>query len=118
MNAINSKMQEKGFSRSETAGLQVNVYTQEYERDNRSRVGLGLGGGGGNVGVGASGGIPIGKMDTYMELTFDFVDIEKDALVWQAVVESSFDVKADPEKRQKIFDRIVEKALEGYPPKK
>ena len=80
--------------------------------------GLGLGGGGGNVGVGVSGGIPIGKMDTYMELTFDFVDIEKDALVWQAVVESSFDVKADPEKRQKIFDRIVEKALEGYPPKK
>ena len=78
LNALNSKMQEKGFSRSETAGLQVNVYTQEYERDNRSRVGLGLGGGGGNVGVGVSGGIPIGKMDTYMELTFDFVDIEKD----------------------------------------
>ncbi|WP_298248013.1 DUF4136 domain-containing protein [uncultured Christiangramia sp.] len=116
LNAVNSKMQEKGFSRSQTAGLQVNVYTQEYERDNRSRVGLGLGGGGGNVGVGVSGGIPIGKMDTYMKLTFDFIDIEKDALVWQAVVESSFDANADPEKRQKTFDKIVEKALEGYPP--
>ena len=117
LNALNAKMQEQGFSRADAAGLQVNLYSQEFERDNRSRVGLGLGGGGGNVGVGVSGGIPIGRMDTYMKLTFDFIDVEKDALVWQAVVESSFDMNANPEKRQQTFDKIVEKALEGYPPK-
>ena len=33
-------------------------------------------------------------------------------------LDSNFDANADPEKRQKAFDKIVEKALEGYPPKK
>jgi len=118
INSLNQAMMEKGFSQAENTNLQVNVYTQEYQRDNRSRVGLGLGGGGGNVGVGISGGIPVGKMDNYMKITFDFVDIEKDELVWQATVESSFNKNARPEKRQQRFAEVVEEALKNYPPKK
>ncbi len=111
-------MQEKGFSLSQNPGIYVNVYTQQYEQDNRSRVGVGMGGGGGNVGVGVSGGIPIGQMDTYLKLTFDFIDVENDMLVWQAIVESPFNFDADPQKRKERFNKIVAKALEGYPPKK
>lgn len=116
--SLKNKMQVKGFSESEEAGIYVNVYTERFEQDNRSRVGVGIGGGGGNVGVGVSGGIPVGQMDTYLKLTFDFIDVEKDALVWQAVVESPFNINASPEQRQERFDKIVEKALAGYPPKK
>lgn len=118
LESLNRKMEEKGFSDSESPGIYVNVYTKRFEQDNRSRVGLGIGGGGGNVGVGVSGGIPVGQMDTYLELTFDFIDVENDALIWQAVVESPFNMNASPEKRQTQFDKIVSKALEGYPPKK
>lgn len=116
--SLNAKMKEKGFNTSEDPGIYVNVYSERYERDNRSRVGVGVGGGGGNVGVGVSGGIPIGAMDNYYQLTFDFIDVDKDALIWQAVVETPFDLDASPQQRQVRFDKIVEKALSGYPPKK
>ncbi|MCP9201567.1 DUF4136 domain-containing protein [Gramella sp. GC03-9] len=116
--SLNEQMREKGFSKSNDPGIYVNVYSQEFQRDNRSRVGLGVGGGGGNVGVGVSGGIPIGSMDTYLNLTFDFIDVEKDVLVWKAEVESPFNPKAEPQQRREQFDKIVEKALSGYPPKK
>ena len=116
--SLHNKMQEKGFSKSENPGIYLNVYTESFEQDNRSRVGIGIGGGGGNVGVGVSGGVPVGQMDTYLKLTFDFIDVEKDVLVWQAIVESPFDINASPEKRQDRFDKIVEKALAGYPPSK
>lgn len=116
--SLHNKMQEKGFSKSESPGIYLNVYTESFEQDNRSRVGIGIGGGGGNVGVGVSGGVPVGQMDNYLKLTFDFIDVEKDVLVWQAIVESPFNINASPEKRQESFNRIVEKALEGYPPSK
>ena len=118
LKSLERQLEEKAIRSSEGPGIYVNVYTEKYERDNRSRVGLGVGGGGGNVGVGVSGGIPIGQMDTYIKLTFDFIDVEKDALIWQAKVESPFNVNADPEKRQNQFDKIVKEALDGYPPKK
>lgn len=116
--SLNSAMNEKGFSTSEEPGVYLNVYTEQYEQDNRSRVGVGIGGGGGNVGVGVSGGLPVGQMDTYLKLTFDFIDVKSDALVWQAVVESPFNINAEPQARQERFDKIVKKALEGYPPEK
>lgn len=116
--SVDNQMQDKGFTRSAEPGIYVNVYTEEYQQDNRSRVGIGVGGGGGNVGVGVSGGIPVGTLDSYLKLTFDFIDVEKDNLVWQAIVESPFDFNASPESRQSQFDKIVGKALEGYPPKK
>ncbi|SDS54902.1 DUF4136 domain-containing protein [Gramella sp. MAR_2010_147] len=118
MESIHSGMNGKGFSQSEDPGVYVNVYTKRFEQDNRSRVGVGIGGGGGNVGVGVSGGIPVGQMDSYLELTFDFIDVENDALIWQAVVESPFNINAKPQERQAKFDKIVAKALEAYPPEK
>lgn len=116
--SLHSKMQEKGFSRSESPGVYVNVYTERFEQDNRSRIGVGIGGGGGNVGVGVSGGVPVGQMDTYLKLTFDFIDVERDVLVWQAIVESPFKINADPSERQERLDKIIDKALDGYPPSK
>ena len=98
--------------------LYLNVYTEAYQQDNRERLGIGIGGGGGNVGVGVSGGIPIGTPDDFLRLTFDLIDAKTDALVWQAVVDSKFDRNAKPEERQEKFDKLVEKALKGYPPKK
>lgn len=118
LESLKSALKEKGFTDSENPGIYVNVYTEEFQQDNRSRVGVGIGGGGGNVGVGVSGGVPIGQMDTYLKLTFDFINVEKDVLIWQAVVESPFSFDADPQKRKESFDKIVAKALEGYPPKK
>lgn len=116
--SLKSGLEQEGFSKSDAPAIYVNVYTEKYEQDNRSRVGVGIGGGGGNVGVGVSGGLPVGQMDTYLKLTFDFIDVKKDVLVWQAIVESPFNFNADPLKRQERFNKIVSEALKGYPPKK
>ena len=117
ISSIETGLSEKELNISNAPGIYVNVYTRQYEQDNRSRVGVGIGGGGGNVGVGVSGGIPVGQMDTFIQLTFDFIDVESDMLVWQAVVESPFNFSANPEKRKERFDKIVAEALKGYPPK-
>lgn len=116
--SLENQLQQEGFSASSEADMYVNVYTDEFQEQNRNNVGIGVGGGGRNVGVGVSGGIPLGGPETYLQITFDFIDVEDDALIWQAVVESKFDPDASPQQRQDQFEKIVQKALEGYPPKK
>ena len=96
--------------------MYVNAYSQERIDRNRSRLGIGIGSGGGNVGVGVSGGIPIENNKVILEITIDFINVAKDALIWQAVVESKLNPKASPEERRVLFNKIVQKALEGYPP--
>lgn len=115
---LNDELAEKGFTTSEDPEIYVNFYANEYETQSRNSVGVGVGGTGRNVGVGVSGGIPIGGPDTFLQLTFDFIDVEEDVLLWQAVVDYKFDRNASPEKRGKQLRTMIEKALDGYPPKK
>ena len=117
LSSLENALQEENLSEAANPDLYLNVYTEEFREPSRNSLGVGVGGGGGNVGVGVSGGIPIGGPETYLKLTFDLIDARNDALVWQAVVESRFDLNASPEKRQKRFHKIVQKALKGYPPK-
>lgn len=112
------ELQNKSLSPSANPDLYLNIYSEEYRQQSDSRLGIGVGGGSRNVGVGVSGGIPLGGPETYLRLTFDLIDAETDALVWQAVVESSFDLNASPAERQRRFDQIVQKAMAGYPPRK
>lgn len=118
LSSLEKQLQEEGFSESSNPDMYVNVYTEEFREASRNSLGVGIGGTGRNVGIGVSGGIPLGGPQTILKLTFDFVDVNTDSLIWQAVVESKFDPNAKPEVRQKRFDQIVEKALEGYPPNK
>ena len=118
LSSLENALPEENLSSSANPDLLVNVYTEEFRERSGNTLGVGVGGGGGNVGVGVSGGIPIGGAKNFLRLTFDFIDRETDALVWQAIVESPFDPDASPEERQKKFDRIVKEALEGFPPKR
>lgn len=114
--SLKNGMEEKGFSTSEEPGLHVNIYSREFMDQNRSSIGVGIGGGGRSGGVGVSGGIPIENNSVILEVTIDLIDAAEDSLVWQAVVETKFNPNASPEQRRAMFDKIVEKALEGYPP--
>ncbi len=115
---LNEQLAKKGFTTSQDPQIYVNFYSTEYQTPTRNSVGIGVGGTGGNVGVGVSGGIPIGGPDTYRRVTFDFIDVQKDVLIWQAVVEGKFDNNTSPEKRAERLSKMVEEALKGYPPKK
>ncbi|WP_029037111.1 DUF4136 domain-containing protein [Salinimicrobium xinjiangense] len=118
MTAIEGQLTNESLSFSSNPDLYLNVYTEEYREQSRNSLGIGLGGTGRNVGVGVSGGIPLGGPETYLRLTFDLIDVSTDALVWQAVVDSKFDFNANPEERQRRFNKIVEEAFKAYPPKR
>jgi len=117
LNAIDQYLQSKGYIVSETPDFYVNVTSSEFQGDNRNTVGAGIGGGGRNVVGGISIGIPVGNTGIHRELTFDFIDVKKDALFWQAVSESNFNPKTSPEKRNEKFKDIVAKVFIKYPPK-
>lgn len=114
-----SEMSKVGFTNtSGSPDVYLNFYASKYETPSESNIGIGVGGTGRNVGVGVSGGIPLGGAKTHLRITFDLINVKNDALIWQAVVDSPFDINSSPEKREEQLRIIVLKALEGYPPKK
>ncbi|WP_037319160.1 DUF4136 domain-containing protein [Salegentibacter sp. Hel_I_6] len=116
--SLKNGMESKGFSISKEPDIYVNAYSREFMDQNRSSIGVGIGGGGRGGGVGVSGGIPIENNSVILEVTVDFINAEEDSLIWQAVVETKFNPNASPEERRAMFDKMIQKALEGYPPSK
>lgn len=113
-----SLLQQRGFVKSETPQLYINFYAREQVSNSRSTIGIGVGGGGGNVGVGVGGGIPIGGREVNQQLTFDFIDVENDDLVWQAVADGDYKEKASPLKKKNYYEAVITKVLKQYPPSK
>ncbi|WP_339896255.1 DUF4136 domain-containing protein [uncultured Algibacter sp.] len=118
LNAIDAKMETKGFSISENPDFFIDIKSTEYQAPQRQSMGVGLGGGGRNVGGGISIGLPIGQANVNRQITIDFVDENKKQLFWQAISESRFNPKGTPEKRETRLIAIVEKVLSGYPSEK
>lgn len=118
MQITDSLLQERGFIKSENPQLYVNFYAKENVSNSRNTIGIGIGGGGGNVGVGVSGGIPIGGRVVNQQLTMDFIDVEKDDLVWEAVAEGEMKERAVPEQKEAYYVSVIQKVLAKYPPKK
>ena len=118
LNAIDAKMETKGFSISENPDFFIDIKSTEYQAPQRQSMGVGLGGGGRNVGGGISIGLPIGQANVNRQITIDFVDENKKQLFWQAISESRFNPKGTPEKREARLIAIVEKVLSGYPSEK
>ena len=113
-----SLLQQRGFVNSEAPQLYINFYARETMTNSRNTIGIGIGSGGGNVGVGVSGGIPIGGRTVNQQLTMDFIDAEKDNLVWQAVVEGEMKERATPQQKEAYYLSVIQKILNKYPPVK
>jgi hypothetical protein len=117
LDAFDLQLKEKGFNLSNTPDFFIDIKSIEFHGLQRETVGVGVGGGGGNVGGGISIDLPIGQTNINKQITIDFVDENIKQLFWEAVSESSFNPKSDPEKREAKLNAIVEKILSKYPPK-
>ncbi len=113
-----SILQSRGFVKKEMPDFYVNIMASAFENNQNSAVGVGVGGGGRNGGGGISIGLPIGTSKLNQQLIFDFVDVRKDELFWQAVAEGYYREVATPQQREAYFRTILLKVLEEYPPKK
>ena len=116
MQITDSFLQERGFVKIETPQILINFYARESVSNSRNTIGIGIGGGGGNMGVGVSGGIPIGGRVVNQQLTMDFIDSEKDELVWQAIAEGEMKERATPQQKEAYYISVVQKILAKYPP--
>lgn len=113
-----SLLQERGMVKSETPQLYINFYAQESISTSNNTIGFGIGGGGRNGGVSVGGGLPVGGKSINNQLTLDFIDVNKDDLVWQGVANGAYKERQSPQKRDAYFFGAIQKILKKYPPKK
>lgn len=119
ISALDSILDQKELSQKKVIpDFNINFYVDTYTVNNQSSIGVGFGGGGGRVGGGVSGGIPINTSKDMISLTLEFFDALSKELFWQAVVETNFKQNETPSERQAFFNKIIQKALEKYPPVK
>ena len=118
LTALDDAMQSRGYTLSETPDFFIDIKSTEFQQQRNNNVGVGLGGGGRNGGGGISIGLPIGQSQLGREISFDFVDENKNGLFWQAISESNYKPNASPDKREAQFVALVNKVLEGFPPEK
>lgn len=113
-----SLLHQRGFIKSDSPQIFINFYAHEFVSRSRNTIGIGVGSSGRNVGVGVSGGIPIGGRVVEQQLTVDFIDVDKDELVWQAVAEGEMKDNATPEQKEAYYLSVIQKILKKYPPQK
>lgn len=117
LHSIDDVLSAKGFTKSETPDLLVNIFTKEREQVDVNRYnsswGYGWGYGwnpylwGGNTSV-----------NRYTEgtLYIDLIDAKKKELIWQGEGEGV--LTKDTDKKEEKIKEFVTKILEQYPPKK
>jgi len=115
--ALDNLMQNEGFLFSEEPDLLINIQSEAFKKVPGNAVGVGVGGTGRSVGGGVSIGIPLGQSKITREIQFDFVDSQKDILIWQAISKSAFNDNGAPSERERKLKEIAEKVLSKYPPK-
>src|SRR5210317_859233 len=114
LNALDEGLQAKGLGLSETPDFYIDIKSNTYQEVQNSSVGVGVGGTGGNVGGGVSVGIPIGASSLKRNILIDFVDTDRNALIWQANTTSNYKEKTTPLSREQVLRKIVIKALSKF----
>ncbi|NJB37213.1 MULTISPECIES: DUF4136 domain-containing protein [Flavobacteriaceae] len=116
LRVLDSTLLAKGFIMAEEPDFYVNVSSSSYRTPPQNNVGVGVGGTGRNVGGGISIGLPIGNSGMQRSIQFDFVDVAKDQLFWQAIAEQSFRDNASPSVREQQLKAVVDKVFKKFPP--
>ncbi|WP_375325335.1 DUF4136 domain-containing protein [Flagellimonas sp. GZD32] len=116
LNILDSTLKVRGYRLAEEPDFLVNILSGEFRSAPKSSVGVGIGGGGGNVGGGISLGVPIGNSGIQRSIQFDFVDAQRDALIWQAITESGYRDNASPSVRERNLEALVKKVFSKFPP--
>ncbi len=116
--AMDIILRTKGLLFSEEPDFLINIRGKSFQVPQNSSIGLGIGNSGRNVGGGVSIGIPVGQPNLEREIQFDFVDVKKDMLFWQAISKSSFKENVLPIEREQKLQELVDKVFAKYPPKK
>jgi hypothetical protein len=117
MHSIEEVLATKGFTKSETPDLLINIFTKEREQVNVNQFNAGWGYG---YGYGWNPYVWGGQtsINRYTEgtLYIDLIDAKKKELIWQGEGEGT--LTKDTNKKDALIKEFVTKILEQYPPQK
>ncbi len=113
LKAIDNQMAAKGFTKSETPDLLVNIFTKEREEVsvNQFNSGWGYGWGWNPFWGGNSTTVTRNTIGT---LYIDFIDAKQKELIWQGEGQGS--LTKDTNKKDEVIQEFVTKILSQYPP--
>ena len=117
LKAIDQQMTLKGFTKSETPDLLVNIFTKEREQVdvNQFNAGFGYGWGFGWNPFMFGGNSSVNRY-TEGTLFIDLIDAKKKELIWQGEGEGTLTKNVD--KKDTVIMEFVSKILAQYPPVK
>jgi hypothetical protein len=113
MHSMEEVMATKGFTKSETPDLLVNLFTKEREQVDVNQFNAGWGYGWGWNPYVWSGQTAINRY-TEGTLFIDLIDAKKKELIWQGEGEGT--LTKDTHKKDAMVKEFVTKILEQYPP--
>lgn len=111
-------LEKQGVRQAENPDFYVNVLSKVKRQPQRNSVGVSIGGGNGGFGYGISGGVSIGGRKLNQQITIDFVDSKNDELIWQSISDTEIKENLKPTQRDAYYQKLVEKIIVGFPPKK
>lgn len=116
---IKLNLEKQGLQQTENPDFYINVLSV-VKRQNRSNssVGVSVGGGNRGFGYGISTGVPIGARKMNQQITIDFVASKNNGLIWQSISDSEIKENLRPNERDAYYKNLVQKIIEGFPPKK
>ena len=117
LRSIDEVMTAKGFTKSETPDLLVNIFTKERENVNVNQFNAGWGYG---WGYGWNPYLWGGQTNVYTNtegtLYIDLIDAKKKEMIWQG--EGNGYLTQNVNKKDEVIKNFVTKILEQYPPQK
>ncbi|HEU4788509.1 MAG TPA: DUF4136 domain-containing protein [Flavobacterium sp.] len=117
LNAIDQQLQAKGFTKSETPDLLVNIFTKSREEISVNQFNAGYGyGWGWGWNPYMYGGQTYVSSSTEGTLYIDLIDAKKKELIWQG--EGTGTLSKDMTEKDAIVNDIVTQILAQYPPAK
>lgn len=117
LRAIDAEMTKKGYTKSETPDLLVNIFTKERERVDVNQYSAGWGyGWGWGWNPYMWGGRNYVTTSTEGTLYIDLIDAKKKELIWQG--KGSGYLEQSREKKEERINEFVAKILVQFPPEK
>lgn len=118
LKSIDEQMSLKGFTKSETPDLLVNIFTKERQQVDVNRFNTGFGYGYGFGWNPFFYGSTSTNVNSYSEgtLFIDLIDAKKKELIWQGEGEGT--LTKDTNKKDEVIKEFVTKILAQYPPVK
>lgn len=114
LRAIETEMQQKGFTKSDNPDLLVSIFTKTKENINIYNNNFAYGYGWGWHPWYWGAGYNTVNRTTDGTLYIDLIDAEEKELVWQGMGTAA--LARDVDRKQKRINEIVEEILEKYPP--